>query len=54
MYYIMGIHSKKDEFKNIKKIGIYNPRLNKVYQYEIKNISNSIIKEIEDNVICYK
>lgn len=54
MYYIMGIHSGKEEFKNIKKLGIYNPRLNKVYQFEVKNISDDIIKEIEKNVICYK
>ena len=54
MYYIMGTHSGKEEFKNIKKIGIYNPRLNKVYQYEINNLSNDIIKDIEETVICYR
>ena len=53
MYYIMGVHSRKEEFKNIKKIGIYNPRLNKVYQFEMHNLSNDIIKDIEENVICY-
>ena len=54
MYYIMGVHSGKEEFKSIKKIGIYNPRLNKVYQFELKNIPGDVIKEIEENVICYK
>lgn len=54
MYYIMGIHSGKEEFKNIKKIGIYNPRLNKVYQYEMSNLPSDIIKDIEENVICYR
>ena len=54
MYYIMGIHSGKEEFKNIRKIGIYNPRLNKVYQFELKKLSADVIKDIEDNIICYK
>jgi hypothetical protein len=53
MYYIMGKHSNKPEFKNIKNIGIFNPRLNKIYLYNMKNLSPDIIKEIEDNVICY-
>lgn len=54
MYYIMGIHSGKEEFKNINKIGIYNPRLNLVYQLEIDKIPRDIIKEIEEEVICYE
>lgn len=49
----MGIHSKKQEFKTITKLGIFNPRLNKVYQLDIEKISKETIKEIEDNVICY-
>ena len=53
MYYIMGVHSEKPEFKGIKKIGIFNPRLNKVYQYDLSNVSAETIKDIEDNVICY-
>ena len=27
MYWIMGQHSGKDEFKNISNLGIFNPRL---------------------------
>lgn len=53
MYWIMGKHSGKLEFKNINKIGIYNPRLNIVYLYDVDNLSNEIIKKIEDEVICY-
>ena len=54
MYYIMGKHSKKPEFKKISKIGIYNPRLNKVYQYDMTNFPQETIKLIEDEVICYE
>ncbi len=53
MYWIMGLHSKKPEFKGIKKLGIYNPRLNIVYLYDLKKISKEVIQDIEDNVICY-
>lgn len=53
MYWIMGLHSLKPEFKAIKKVGIFNPRLNIVFTYDLKNISKETIKDIEDNVICY-
>lgn len=53
MYWIMGQHSNKKEFKNINKLGIYNPRLNKAYLLDVKNIPEDIIKAVERNVICY-
>lgn len=54
MYYIMGKHSEKPEFDNINKIGIFNPRLNKVYLLDINTVSKDVIKEVEKDVICYK
>lgn len=53
MYWIMGKHSKAQEFENITKLGIFNPRLNQVYLYDTTNLTESIVKEVEDNVICY-
>lgn len=53
MYWIMGQHSGKPEYKNITKIGIFNPRLNIVYLLDVTKIPASIIKEVEENVICY-
>jgi hypothetical protein len=53
MYYIMGKHSGKKEFKNISKIGIFNPRLNIAYQISVDKISPEIIKAVETEVICY-
>lgn len=53
MYWIMGQHSGRKEFKKIKKLGIFNPRLNVVYLYEINKVSKDIISEIERDVICY-
>ena len=53
MYYIMGQHSGKAEFVNIKKVGIFNPRLNKVYTYDISKVPMETINIIEKEVICY-
>lgn len=53
MYWIMGQHSGKNEFITIKRLGIFNPRLNTAYLLDISTISDEIIKEVETNVICY-
>lgn len=53
MYYIMGKHSGKEEFETIENIGIFNPRLNTIYKINAASIDKGLIKEIEDNVICY-
>lgn len=54
MYYIMGKHSGKKEFMGITKIGIFNPRLNKVYQLDMTNVPGDVIKTVEKEVICYE
>lgn len=53
VYYIMGMHSIHEEFKSIRKLGIYNPRLNKVYLIGIDKIPSEIIEEVSKNVIGY-
>lgn len=53
MYYLMGKHSKKEEFKLIQNLGIFNPRLNKVYLLNILDISSNIFNEVEKDIICY-
>ncbi len=53
MYWIMGQHSGQEIFKNIRKVGIFNPRLNIVYLLDISSISKEIITEVERDVICY-
>lgn len=53
MYFIMGQHSKHGYFKTIRKLGIFNPRLNKVYLYEVSKIPVAVIEEIEKEVIGY-
>ncbi|MCC2126770.1 hypothetical protein [Hominiventricola filiformis] len=53
IYLIMGLHSVHKEFKNITQLGIYNPRLNKVYIIKLDTIPQSIIDTISRDVIGY-
>lgn len=53
MYWIMGLHSIHPEFKNIKFLGIYNPRLNYVYRLNVTQIPSEVIAEVSAKVIGY-
>lgn len=53
MYWIMGQHSGNKIFENIEKLGIFNPRLNKVYTININKVPKEIIKVVETDVIGY-
>lgn len=53
MYYVMGLHSVHDYFKQITKLGFFNPRLNIVYLCSVSTIPKETIEKIENDVICY-
>ena len=53
MYWIMGKHSEQEIFRNITKIGLYNPRSNTAYILDTERIPEEVIKVVEDEVICY-
>lgn len=53
MYLIMGIHSKRKEFKKLTKLGIFNPRLNRVYTINTSDIPAITICRVEIEVIRY-
>lgn len=53
MYWIMGQHSGQKIFKDITRLGIFNPRLNIVYLYDVKDIPDEVIEAVEKDVICY-
>lgn len=54
MYWVMGQHSGRDVYKHIKKLGIYNPRLNNVYILNIDEIPDEVITTVERDIICYE
>lgn len=53
MYWIMGQHSGQEIYKGIKKLGIFNPRLNVVYLMDINKVPAEVIAEVERDIICY-
>ena len=53
IYYIMGKHSIHSEFNNIKKLGIFNPKLNCVFLKEINQISDETIDIVSKEIIGY-
>lgn len=54
MYWIMGNHSGEKKYRDIKHLGIFNPRKNIAYICDVDEISDELIKEIEKEVICYE
>lgn len=54
MYYIMGYHSIHPKFKKIEKLGIFNPRKNKVYIANISLINPETIEKVSKDIIGYK
>ena len=53
IYYLMGTHSTCPEFKTIKRLGIFNPRLNNIYLLDISSIPTDVIQEVSSVVIGY-
>lgn len=54
IYYLMGKTSKNPNFDEIKKMGIFNPRLNQVYILDIDKLPEDILNTVSCEVIGYK
>lgn len=53
MYYIMGKNSCMDIYKNISKLGFFNPRLNAAYVLDAADIPQEVIEAVARDVIGY-
>lgn len=53
MYFIMAKRCIYDWADNLIKIGIFNPRLNRVYTLEMGSVPQEVIESIERDVLCY-
>lgn len=53
MYWVMGQHSGNDDFKNITKIGFFNPRSNEKNVIDVSDIDSDLIKLVEKEIIGY-
>jgi len=54
VYYIMGKEAKLKGFENIEYLGIFNPRLNKVWRVKIEDLSDQLIEDVSKIVIGYE
>lgn len=53
-YYLMGKRSGQEIFKDITKVGLFNPRYNKVYMLPVERIPKGVLYTIEKEVLGYK
>lgn len=51
MYYLMGMASGKEEYKNIKNIGFVNPRLNLYYILDVRHIPEGVVQSVKTDVL---
>lgn len=54
MYYLMGLHSVHDEYKQVRYLCIFNPLKNTSYICDIDNISDESKYKVSHDVIGYK
>ena len=54
LYWRMGLHSVHQEFKNVKYLGIYNPRTNIAQRISVDQISPELINQVEIEIIGYR
>lgn len=53
IYYLLGLNSIHEDFQDIEELGVFNPRLNKVYLLNLNDIPSEIISEVSSEVIGY-
>lgn len=54
VYYLMGTCSVHKFFDSIKRLGMFNPRLNKVYLLNVNEITDEVVAQVSSEVIGYE
>lgn len=54
LYYLLSLHSDQPEFKNITKVGIYNPYLQCAWTVSVLDLDESMLKTVETDVLKYQ
>lgn len=55
VYYLMGLRSEyKSDYKKVKSLGIFNPRLNMIWTINVKDIDPRVIDAVNDQVIGFR
>jgi hypothetical protein len=53
IYYLLGRHSNDENLRAVERLGIFNPRLNRVYVINVCEIWDEVIRAVETDVIGY-
>lgn len=53
MYWLMGLRSGQAEFESIAHLGVFNPRLNRVYRLPLADVPAEVVAEVSSGVIGY-
>lgn len=51
LYYLLSLHSDQPEFKDITKVGIYNPYLQCAWLVSVLSLDETMLKEVEQKVL---
>lgn len=54
LYYLLSLRSGKEDLKDIKKVGIYNPYLQRAWVVNVLDLDESMLKAVMDDVLGYK
>ncbi|QTV80766.1 hypothetical protein [Microbacterium sp. NIBRBAC000506063] len=54
MYFLMGKESRLDQFESQTHVGVFNPRLNKVFRLAVADIAPDVIDTVRRDVIGYR
>lgn len=53
MYLLMGRRSGQPAFNSITQLGVFNPRLNAVYQIALADVPSEVVSTVSRDVIGY-
>lgn len=54
LYYLLSLHSDQPEFKDITKVGIYNPYLQCAWVVSVLSLDETMLKEVEQKVLGFQ
>ena len=53
LYYLLALRSGKEEFKGVKRVGIYNPYLQRAWVVDVLGLNESMLKDVMSKVLDY-
>ncbi|MBQ9000457.1 MAG: DEAD/DEAH box helicase family protein, partial [Eggerthellaceae bacterium] len=54
VYYLLSLRSSKEEFKPIRKLGFYNPRLNKSWTIDVLDLDEDVLDQIQTDILGFE